>query len=71
MQDRHLCWPPLLFPWPRSAPSPLFNSRIATGLVSFSALEKHLKIVGIRLSRIQLGYFNTLANDVTCFWVTK
>jgi len=29
MQERYLCWPPYLFPWPRSAPH-FFHSRIAT-----------------------------------------
>jgi len=29
MQERHLCWLPYFFPWPRSAPH-FFYSRIAT-----------------------------------------
>jgi len=29
MQERHLCWPPYFFPWPRSVPY-FFHSRIAT-----------------------------------------
>ena len=24
MQDRHLCWPPCIFPWPRSGPPTVF-----------------------------------------------
>ena len=31
MQERHLCWPPYFFPWPRSGRPQFFHSRIATG----------------------------------------
>jgi len=44
MQERHLCWSPYFFPWPRSGPPTFsFYCRIAT-------VCRHQKVLCMRIS---------------------
>jgi len=70
MQDKHVCWPPYFFSWPRSGPH-FFNSRIATGygyLLNLKAALPHPLLIKIVASYRYHSFCCTLKNLLVLFY---